>query len=237
MGRRGDGSRRDVERFRGLGLRQTEDVAADDDLALPLGELGELDEKIDLVLAARDVPDSAKRRQGSEEPMAPAVPFPRPACHHEEPPFRFRDGATLAEGVLESVLNRIGGVLRARAHGDERPVDLRICGFACRQPIAVGTIDGKLPRQPYLHVLKCRGSAEPFSDGRRRPGPWSCGIHSPVMSPEMESALAPIAPTKTPSRVWRIVALVVAVQLAVIATGMLFSMLSLANGGGSCGGG
>jgi hypothetical protein len=53
----------------------------------------------------------------------------------------------------------------------------------------------------------------------------------------MESALAPIAPTKSPSRVWRIVAIVVAFQLAIIATGIVFSTLSLANGVGSCGGG
>jgi hypothetical protein len=57
------------------------------------------------------------------------------------------------------------------------------------------------------------------------------------MSPEMESALAPIAPTKSPSRVWRIVAIVVAFQLAIIASGIVFSTLSFANGVGSCGGG
>jgi hypothetical protein len=55
----------------------------------------------------------------------------------------------------------------------------------------------------------------------------------------MESALAPIAPTKSASRVWRIVGLVVAFQfIAIIATVVLFSALGLANEGvGSCGGG
>ena len=55
----------------------------------------------------------------------------------------------------------------------------------------------------------------------------------------LESALAPIAPTKSTSRVWRIVGLVVAFQfLAIVATVVLFSALGLANDGvGSCGGG
>jgi hypothetical protein len=55
----------------------------------------------------------------------------------------------------------------------------------------------------------------------------------------MESALAPIAPTKSASRVWRIVGLVVAFQfIAIIATVVLFSALGFANEGvGSCGGG
>jgi hypothetical protein len=164
MGRRGDGPGRDVEELCGLRLRKTEHVAADHDLALPFGQLRELDEEVDLVLAARDVPDSAQRRQRPEEPMAPAMAFPRPAGHDEEPARGLGYGPTLTERVLESVLQRIGRVLGTRAYCDERPVDLRIRGFACRQPIAVGTIDGNLPRQPYLHVLKCRRSADPFSD-------------------------------------------------------------------------
>jgi hypothetical protein len=55
----------------------------------------------------------------------------------------------------------------------------------------------------------------------------------------LESALAPIAPTKSASRVWRIVGLVVAFQfIAIIATVVLFSALGFANEGvGSCGGG
>jgi type IV secretory pathway component VirB8 len=66
------------------------------------------------------------------------------------------------------------------------------------------------------------------------------------MNPEMllevktlESALAPIAPTKSASRIWRIVGLVVAFQfLVIIAVVVLFSGLGLANEGvGSCGGG
>jgi hypothetical protein len=59
------------------------------------------------------------------------------------------------------------------------------------------------------------------------------------MSPEMESALAPIAPTKSASRVWRIVGLVVAFQfIAIAASVLVFSALGLANDGvGSCGGG
>jgi hypothetical protein len=61
------------------------------------------------------------------------------------------------------------------------------------------------------------------------------------MNPEvtMESALQPIAPSKSASRVWRIVGLVVAFQfIAIIATVVLFSALGFANEGvGSCGGG
>ena len=55
----------------------------------------------------------------------------------------------------------------------------------------------------------------------------------------LESALAPIAPTKSAARVWRIVGLVVAFQfIAIIALVLLFSGLGLANEGvGSCGGG
>lgn len=55
----------------------------------------------------------------------------------------------------------------------------------------------------------------------------------------MESALSPIAPTKSASRVWRIVGLVVAFQfIAIVASVLLFSALGLANEGvGSCGGG
>lgn len=54
----------------------------------------------------------------------------------------------------------------------------------------------------------------------------------------LESSLAPVAPTNRASRVWRIVGLVVAFQVfAILATIWLFSTLSLANGGGSCGGG
>jgi hypothetical protein len=60
------------------------------------------------------------------------------------------------------------------------------------------------------------------------------------MSPEMESALTPILPTKTPSRIWRIVGLVVAFQMiAIVLSVVLFSALGVANDGGvgSCGGG
>ena len=59
------------------------------------------------------------------------------------------------------------------------------------------------------------------------------------MSPEMESAIAPILPTKAASRVWRIVGFVVAFQfLAIIAMVVLFSALGFANDGtGGCGGG
>lgn len=61
------------------------------------------------------------------------------------------------------------------------------------------------------------------------------------MNPEvtMESTLEPIAPTKSASRIWRIVGLVVAFQfIAIIAMVVLFSALGLANDGvGSCGGG
>jgi hypothetical protein len=55
----------------------------------------------------------------------------------------------------------------------------------------------------------------------------------------LESELAPIAPTKSASRVWRIVGLVVAFQIvAIIATVVLFSAFGLASDGvGSCGGG
>lgn len=55
----------------------------------------------------------------------------------------------------------------------------------------------------------------------------------------LESALAPIAPTKSASRVWRIVGVVVAAQiLAIVATVVLFSAMGYANDGvGSCGGG
>ena len=55
----------------------------------------------------------------------------------------------------------------------------------------------------------------------------------------LESALAPIAPTKTASRVWRIVGLVVAFQiLAIVTMVVLLSAMGYANDGvGSCGGG
>jgi len=55
----------------------------------------------------------------------------------------------------------------------------------------------------------------------------------------MESTLEPIAPTKSASRIWRIVGLVVAFQfIAIVAMVVLFSALGLANDGvGSCGGG
>jgi hypothetical protein len=55
----------------------------------------------------------------------------------------------------------------------------------------------------------------------------------------LESALAPIAPIKSASRVWRIVGLVVAFQfIAIVASVLVFSALGLANEGvGSCGGG
>jgi hypothetical protein len=74
--RRGDGARRDVERFCGLGLRQSQNVAADDHLALALAELRKFDEKIDLVVAADHVSTAAKCGQRPEQPSAPAVPFP-----------------------------------------------------------------------------------------------------------------------------------------------------------------
>ena len=59
------------------------------------------------------------------------------------------------------------------------------------------------------------------------------------MSPEMESALAPIAPTKGPSRVWRIVLIVVAVQaFVVVLGGVAFAALGMGQAHvGSCGGG
>jgi hypothetical protein len=66
------------------------------------------------------------------------------------------------------------------------------------------------------------------------------------MSPEAvlevkapQSALAPIAPTKSASRIWRIVGLVVAVQIVVVlAFVVLFSGMGFATDGvGSCGGG
>ena len=61
------------------------------------------------------------------------------------------------------------------------------------------------------------------------------------MNPEvtMESALAPITPTKSASRIWRIVGLVVGFQALIVLAGvLLFSGMGLANEGvGSCGGG
>ena len=61
------------------------------------------------------------------------------------------------------------------------------------------------------------------------------------MNPDitMESALEAIAPTKTASRIWRIVGLVVAFQIVVIfAFVVLFSGMGFASDGvGSCGGG
>ena len=61
------------------------------------------------------------------------------------------------------------------------------------------------------------------------------------MNPDvtMESALEPIAPTNTASRIWRIVGLVVAFQVIVIfAFVVLFSGMGFASDGvGSCGGG
>ena len=61
------------------------------------------------------------------------------------------------------------------------------------------------------------------------------------MNPDvtMESALEPIAPTQTGSRIWRIVGLVVAFQVIVIlAFVVLFSGMGFASDGvGSCGGG
>ena len=61
------------------------------------------------------------------------------------------------------------------------------------------------------------------------------------MNPDvtMESALEPIGPTQTGSRIWRIVGLVVAFQfIAIVASVLLFSALGFANDGvGSCGGG
>jgi hypothetical protein len=55
----------------------------------------------------------------------------------------------------------------------------------------------------------------------------------------LESALAPIAPTKSASRIWRIVGLVVAFQfIVIVAAVVLFSGLGFASDGvGSCGGG
>lgn len=108
--------------------------------------------------------------------------------------------------------------------------------------------DGKFPRQPYLHVVKCRGSADSFSDGAvalaqvLRHTLAAMNLMNPQGDQELktlESALAPIAPTKSASRVWRIVGLVVAFQfIAIIAVVVLFSGLGLANDGvGSCGGG
>jgi hypothetical protein len=53
------------------------------------------------------------------------------------------------------------------------------------------------------------------------------------------TATVPEAPAERPSRVWRIVLLVVSAQLVLIAAGMFFfTALGLANDGtGSCGGG
>ena len=55
----------------------------------------------------------------------------------------------------------------------------------------------------------------------------------------MESALAPIAPTKSSSRVWRIVLMVVAVQAFLVVLGTFaFAALGMGNDNvGSCGGG
>jgi hypothetical protein len=55
----------------------------------------------------------------------------------------------------------------------------------------------------------------------------------------LESELALIAPTKSASRIWRIVGFVVAFQvIAIVASVLLFSALGFANEGvGSCGGG
>ena len=59
------------------------------------------------------------------------------------------------------------------------------------------------------------------------------------MSPEMESALAPIAPPKNGSRLWRIVLIVVAIQaFVVVLGGVAFAALGMGQDGvGSCGGG
>lgn len=113
---------------------------------LPFGQLRELDEQIDLLVAVPEVPDAAKSRERPEQAVAPAMALPGPARHDEEPALGLRDGATLAEGVLEGVLDGVGGVLRTGAHGDQCPVDLRIRRFTSGQPIAVAELDGNLPR-------------------------------------------------------------------------------------------
>ena len=161
---RGNGPGRDIQRLGGLGLRQPQDVAADDHLTLAFGELRELDEKINLVLAARHMSETTKGSERSEQPMAPAVPFPGPRGDDEEPPFGPHDRATLPECVLESVLQCVRRVLGTGTDGDEGTEHLRIRRFTRDQPLTVGDIGGNRPREPYLHVLKCRGYADSFSD-------------------------------------------------------------------------
>jgi hypothetical protein len=59
------------------------------------------------------------------------------------------------------------------------------------------------------------------------------------MNPDVTmEALEPIPPTKGASRVWRIVLIVVAAQLLIVALGMVFfTAMGLANDGvGGCGG-
>jgi hypothetical protein len=101
----------------------------------------------------------------------------------------------------------------------------------------VGGIDGNLPRQPYLHVLKCRGSAESFSDAA---GPALVGLPTiGPMDPAIASQVAEPAPTTTSLGVWRIVGYVVGFQVLVVLIGAaLFSVIGLAGEGtGGCGGG
>src|SRR5207237_7675267 len=63
VSRGGHGPGRDLQKLGSLGLGQSEDVAADDDLPLPFGQLGQLDKKIDLAVTARDVGGVTQRSE------------------------------------------------------------------------------------------------------------------------------------------------------------------------------
>ena len=164
MRRSGDGPRRDIEDLCRLRLRQAQHVATDHDLALSFGQLAELHQQIDLAIPAHDLRRAPNRREGTKDPIPPAMAFPRSAGHHEEPSFRLRDGAALPERVLERILERVGGVLRTGAHRDKGADNLRVGGFAGQKPLRSGQSLRSLARQRHLHALKCRGWPESFSD-------------------------------------------------------------------------
>src|SRR5439155_2050592 len=133
-----------VEQLRRRGLRQAQHVGSEDDRALPLCQLGQLDKQIDLAVTARDVGGVTQRGEWPKDPVPPAMALPGPGGDDEHPPFRLRDDAVLAERIFERVLKRVRSILRTCTHSDQRPVDLRVRRFACEQPLRASETLGNL---------------------------------------------------------------------------------------------
>lgn len=150
---RGNRARRDTERLRDLGLRQSEDVTGDDDGALPLGEPTQHSKQVNLLIAV--APDaSADELERVEDALTPARAPQSALRDHEEPPLSAVDLRPLSEGVLERVLHSIGRVMCRVSHRDEPSIDRGVRGLAANDPVLPGCrVERRFTGDRRIHPL------------------------------------------------------------------------------------